>query len=140
MTAKMITGKGYRREKRRTRRRSYRREEISRIVEGVLKTRRQDFGQDGAHSQEVCSASIDEAEPTSVSVGLEPVRIEPLHPSLERILDFAKLLEFVRQEAALILDDDYCEDLLALCIDQVSRQYELSREGHYGPGPNKLLH
>ena len=88
----------------------------------------------------VHSDLIDGTEPSSVAAGLEPAQFEPLHPGIERILDFAKLLVFVRQEAALILDDDYCEDLLTLCIDQVSRQYELSQEGHYGPGPNKLVH
>lgn len=135
-----MTAKGYRRDKRRTRRRSYRRDEISRVVEGVLKSRRHTSGQTGDHSGKPRSALIDAAEPPSGALAPEAVCFEPLHPGIERILDFAKLLDFVRQEAALILDDEYCQDLLTLCIDRIARQYELSPEEQHGPAPNKLVH
>ncbi len=135
-----MTAKGYRRDRRRTRRRSYRRDEISRIVEDVLKSRRNISAQTGGHSHTPRSGFIDAAESSSGSVAPEPARFEPLHPGIERVLDFAKLLNFVRQEAALILDDEYCQDLLTLCIDRITRQYELWPEEQSGPEPNKLVH
>lgn len=135
-----MTAKTYRRGKRRTRRQSYRREDISRIVDSVLKSRQQISGRTPKTSRRARPSIVAFPEQSPSSASREPALFDPHQPEAERIVDFARLLGFVRQEAALILDDGYCEDLLTRCIDRLNQKYQLAQWEPFGSGPNKSVH
>ena len=135
-----MTAKAYRRDKRRTRRRSYRRDDISRAVDAVVKSRNRHSENTPKTPRRARPVAVALAKQSPIPAAREPVRFDPLHSEIERIADFARLLNFVRQEAAQILDDSYCEDHLTRCIDRLNQEYELPQQEQYASRPIKSVH